>query len=129
MATVIAFSLMLSSAVFQDEHWVAPIEADQLTNPMAGNEKAIAKGKKIYQKLCWSCHGINGTGEGPASEALVPKPANYTSAMVQNQSDGAIFWKITYGRGQMASFKQSLSDEQRWMLVNYVRVLSNGVNQ
>ena len=129
IAIPLLLSLVFVSAVLQDSKWVAPEEADQLTNPLMGDEKATGKGKKIYQKLCWSCHGIDGTGEGPASAALTPKPANYTSPAVQSQSDGAIYWKISNGKGQMASFKQTLSDEQRWMLVNYIRILGEAANQ
>ncbi len=37
------------------------------TNPYAGDEQAIAEGKKTYAKLCQSCHLPNGTGRiGPS---------------------------------------------------------------
>jgi len=42
---------------------------------------------------------------------------------VQNQSDGAIYWKITNGNPPMASYKETLTEEQRWQLVNYIREL------
>ena len=37
--------------------------------------------------------------------------------------DGEIYWKITEGRKPMPSFKNQLSDEQRWQLVNFLRTL------
>ena len=122
---IIAIPLILSSVFCsaQDSGWQAPEQASQISNPLNGDLKATMKGKKIYQKLCWSCHGMEGTGDGPAAATLSPKPANFGSEKVKSQSDGALFWKIGSGNGQMAAFDQTLSEQQRWMLVNYIRHL------
>jgi len=104
--------------------WQAPPEADQLVNPLKGDEASIKKGEKIYQSLCASCHGKTGKGDVPAMQSLRPKPTDLTSEAVQKQSDGAIFWKISEGRGLMASYKNMLSEEDRWALVNYIRSLA-----
>ena len=34
-----------------------------------------------------------------------------------------LFWKITEGRKPMPSTKKSLTEEQRWQVVNYIRTL------
>ncbi len=104
--------------------WKAPQWADTLKNPFKGDAKAIQAGQKIYGQLCAICHGNAGKGDGVAGMALNPRPADLTSEKVQSQSDGAIFWKITTGRPPMASYKASLTDEQRWQLVNYIRTLA-----
>ena len=39
--------------------------------------------KKKFETLCAMCHGIDGTGRGPQSENLNPKPRNYTDAAWQ----------------------------------------------
>ena len=104
--------------------WVSPKEADDLKNPFAGNEDAIKKGKKLYTQYCTICHGIKGKGDGMAGAALNPKPANFTLADIQSQSDGAIFWKMAEGRSPMAAYKDILSKEQRWQLVAYIRTLN-----
>jgi len=70
---------------------------------------------------CWSCHGQNGFGDGAAGGALGQRPANFHDRRVKNQSDGALFWKMTNGRGNMPPFKEALSEEQRWQLVSYIR--------
>lgn len=105
----------------QSGKWVAPAWADTLENPFSGDQKATEAGKKIYAQLCAICHGAKGKGDGIAGMSLKPRPANLTSEDVQKQSDGAIFWKITTGKPPMASYKASLTDEQRWQLVNYIR--------
>ena len=53
------------------------------------------------------CHGTSGKGDGPAGVNLDPKPKDHTSPVVQNQSDGALFWKITTGKLPMASYEKS----------------------
>lgn len=130
MRTVIIIIILVSSTVLfysfniQDTaKWDAPVTADKVKNPSEATEKNIALGKKIYNKMCWSCHGTIGMGDGPAGEALNPKPADFTLTTFQKQSDGAIFWKINTGRGTMANYENSLSEDQRWAVINYLRTL------
>jgi len=40
------------------------------------------------------------------------------------QTDGAIFWKISEGNSPMPAFQEAFSDAQRWDIVNYVRTLA-----
>jgi mono/diheme cytochrome c family protein len=109
--------------IFQTETWVAPKSADALKNPLKSDEAATATGQQLFSTVCFVCHGNQGKGDGISAAALAKKPADLTSAKVQRQSDGAIFWKITEGNPPMLRFKESLSEEQRWSLVNYVRKL------
>jgi mono/diheme cytochrome c family protein len=115
-----SFFLMLAN---QQNPWIAPESADKLVNPIKNNEESIIKGEKIFKNTCWTCHGNSGNGDGPAAAALKPKPAKFTSDIVQNQSDGALFWKLSEGRGKMSSYKMNLTTEQRWQLVNFIRTL------
>lgn len=108
---------------FTNDPWIAPESADKIQNPIVSDVTSIKSGEKIFQSLCWSCHGKGGKGDGPVANSLTPKPGNLTSEGSQSQSDGAIFWKITEGRGAMSSYKSSLTTKQRWQLVNYIRTL------
>lgn len=103
--------------------WVAPASADELVNPYKGNSSAAEEGKKIFVSMCVICHGETGKGNGAASVAIMPHPANFLSLQVEDESDGAIFWKMTNGNPPMASYKTMLTDEQRWKLVTYIRKL------
>jgi mono/diheme cytochrome c family protein len=128
MASLVAFLLMAvitfsAFTVKQDNRWVAPSSADSLINPQSNNPKAAVDGKKLYEKHCWQCHGMSGKGDGPGSKALNPKPADHTSALVQDQTDGALYWKITKGRGAMQTYERTLTAQQRWQLVVYIRTL------
>ncbi len=113
------------STTGETEDWYAPKSADTLKNPLSNNYNATMQGKILFEKKCTSCHGDKGKGDGPAGIALNPHPHDLTSGMVQKQTDGALFWKITWGKSPMASYKIILTDEQRWQLVNFVRQLKN----
>lgn len=107
----------------QSGEWVAPKSADQLKNPYKGNAEATAEGKKLYMKFCKICHGDKGRGDGIAGINLKPRPRDFTSEELREQTDGAIFWKINTGRPPMAAYEKILKEEQRWQLVNYIREL------
>ena len=101
--------------------WKAPAFADTLHNPLIGDNPQ--NGKKVFLTICFVCHGEKGKGDGIASAQLKPKPANFTSDAIQNQTDGALFWKLTTGRGAMVPFQKTLTAQQRWQMVNYIRFL------
>jgi mono/diheme cytochrome c family protein len=111
------------SADKPDTLWVAPPETKKTENPVKGNADATAKGKEKFDQLCFVCHGSDGRGDGVAVQSLDVDPADFGSDKVQDQADGELFWKMTTGRGMMVSYKELLTEEQRWQLVNYVRVL------
>jgi mono/diheme cytochrome c family protein len=120
--TVAAIALVVSAGavvVSAQGPWVAPPEAKATKNPVKG----VGNAKKSVETNCVSCHGPGGKGDGPAAAALPPpKPANWTSAAVQKQTDGEIFWKMSNGRGAMPPWKH-LPEKERWEIVNYLRTL------
>ncbi|HGY55721.1 MAG TPA: cytochrome c [Caldithrix abyssi] len=122
IATALLLSFMNASP---ERSWKAPPEADKLKNPFENDTEAWKKAEATFQTLCMICHGEKGHGDGIAGMALTPRPANLTSEDVQKQTDGAIFWKITNGNPPMASYKETLSEEQRWQLVKYIRRLGS----
>jgi mono/diheme cytochrome c family protein len=121
----IAFALMLMAAAMgqnlsyqPDPNWRAPDEAAAKPNPLARRSQAVAGGKKLFLRNCAECHNRDGSG-------IVRKhAADLQLAVVQGQSDGALFWKITNGNPDhgMPSFSK-LPELERWQLVLYLRVL------
>lgn len=109
----------------QEDRWIAPEGAKNIKNPVpaAQKEASAERGAKLFKTRCMVCHGAAGKGDGIGGKALTPKPQNLTSGMVQSQTDGEIFWKITNGRNDMIKWGPILTEEQRWDLVNYVRTL------
>ena len=120
---VLSFVLFGLSSFAQDS-WQAPKSSKDIENPYVGNKIAAQKGQALYSKLCWTCHGKNGKGDGPAAASLKPKPKDFSSADLQEQTDGELFWKLSNGKGMMMPYKHSLNEEKRWQIINYIRTLS-----
>jgi len=108
----------------QDGLWIAPDEANNFTNPYAEDEAAQAEGREQFEVYCWPCHGYEGRGDGIAGVGLPVKPKDFTTSNVTMQSDGALFWKLNTGKGNMISYESLLSEEMRWKLITYVRYLA-----
>ncbi|MBL7965150.1 MAG: cytochrome c [Flavobacteriales bacterium] len=105
--------------------WKAPPQADQLKDPLAGDPKAMRRGEKVFTALCWTCHGMRGQGDGPNASELRVAPSDLGAPVVQAQTNGALYWKITHGRGEMAAYEQVLASEERWAVVHYLRILAH----
>jgi mono/diheme cytochrome c family protein len=106
-----------------NDQWNAPAAADKLKNPLAENKEAALKGKNLFKTYCVTCHGESGKGNGPQAASLNPKPHDLTSEAVQKESDGAIYWKISTGKPPMLAWQYSLTENQRWQLVDFIRQL------
>jgi len=105
--------------------WEVPESALMLTNPLPPSEAHLTEGQALFQLYCSSCHGVSGSGDGPAGQAMGNQPADLRADNVQSQSDGELFYKLTAGKGVMPSFKEVLSEMQRWQLVGHIRNLEH----
>jgi copper resistance protein D len=90
------------------------------------NALSIANGLQLYGEHCAVCHGEEGYGDGPAAAALRPRPADLTAKHTADHTAGDIFWWLTHGKQgtAMPGFQDRLSEEERWDLINVVRLLS-----
>lgn len=107
------------------KRWSAPLWADTLVSPLTEDKADIlAEGEELFTVYCALCHGENGYGDGAAGGALGEKPANFHDTLVTRQSDGALYWKISTGKGNMPPFTEVFTEDQRWKLVAYLRNLA-----
>lgn len=111
-----------SSLSLQDP-WIAPKWADTLKSPYHEEPLTLAQGEELFGLYCATCHGDSGHGDGAAGGALGQQPANFHDTLITKQSDGAFFWKMSNGRGNMPPFQDVFTAEQRWQLVAYIRHL------
>ncbi|MGH9713688.1 MAG: c-type cytochrome [Candidatus Acidiferrales bacterium] len=111
--------------LYYKSDWRVPAEAKKMQNPVPANRQAIGAGMMTYMDRCQGCHGENGDGKGEKAAKLSVAPANFTDPQVMSRvTDGELFWKITHGRRPMPSFKDKLTDEERWQVVDYIRTFA-----
>ncbi len=125
MGLLVALAIAGAVVAHHNDDWTVPDDAKQRKNPVPVNDSTLAAGKATFTEKCEDCHGEKGDGKGPDADMYAPSPSDFTDAdMMSDMTDGEIFWKISEGRRPMPSFKNRLSEEQRWQLVNYLRTFS-----
>lgn len=120
---------LVQPASMAAEEWVMPARKARKQNPIPADDKSIVLGKELFIASCLPCHGPAGKGDGTAAPSLERngvkiRPGNLSDPKMWQQTDGAIFWKISEGNSPMPSFAEALTEDQRWQIVNYVRTLA-----
>ncbi len=119
------------SARWEDED---PCDAIPIVKPSyVGSPASAQKGEQVYKQMkCWECHGDTGKGDGTKSNELKDDfgrkivPFDFTTGeLKRGTSPEAIYITFTSGLDGtgMASFQDSLKEEDRWNLVSYTMKL------
>ncbi len=98
-----------------------------LVNPIPVSKKSLTLGQKRYDTFCSPCHGYHGEGDSRL-RGQFPNPPSIHSEKVRNWSDGRIYHVITDGQNIMPGYNSQLEPEERWAVVNYIRVLQRSLN-
>lgn len=117
--------LLLVKVFTQQPDKVIPDKYINLNNPLSADAKNLAAGAKIYKKVCWTCHGDNGKGNGPGANEIKTPVADFNNSIVVNRTDGALFWWISYGGNDMQPYKDVLSKDEIWQIIIYIRKIQN----
>ncbi|PID59714.1 MAG: hypothetical protein CR986_05450 [Ignavibacteriae bacterium] len=99
----------------------------QLVNPLIPNKENLALGKEKYNIYCSPCHGYLAEGDSRLNGQF-PNPPSLHSEKLRNWSDGRIYHVIVEGQNVMPSYSKQLSREERWAVINYLRVLQRSLN-
>jgi mono/diheme cytochrome c family protein len=130
MLALTAFLLISLSASAQaakpaprTTYYPVPVAAAREPNPVKPTPESVAEGKKIYGYDCAQCHGAIGDGKTAVGKDL--KVPDFTDpAALKDRTDGALFYIIKNGHGDMPREGERVRPEQIWDLVNYVRSLA-----
>lgn len=100
-------ALLILSACGKNERPPPPLEGPGSQESAPGTRKAPprdpnqpSEAKMLFANVCSQCHGLEGRGDGPASESLNPKPRNYTDQAWQSSVTDADIKAIIVGGGQ-----------------------------
>jgi len=99
-----------------------PASAAAATNPVSPDAASVARGRELYLANCSSCHGTAGLGDGPTAAGMWPPPGDLRT-LVPGLSDGTLAYRTSLGKvgTRMPSFAGTLTEADRWDLVNYLR--------
>ena len=119
----IVFGFYSFTSIIQEE-WKVPEKYVNMKNPIdPSTDKAI--GKSLYSQHCKSCHGKEGYGDGPKAKDQKGDLGDFSSSDFQAQTDGELFYKTSFGRDDMPEYTKKMpEDEDRWLIVNYMRTLA-----
>ena len=98
-------------------------DPQSLKNPVEYSKASVEQGKLAYGYYCVHCHGPKADGNGTVGQSFVPLPADLTSQPVQEQSDGELCAKIRLGFKRHPKLFATVSDEDTWAVVMYIRSL------
>jgi len=98
-----------------------------LMNPFIPTKENIELGRKKYLTFCSPCHGDYGDGDSRL-KGQFPNPPTLHSTRGREFSDGMIYHIITNGQNIMPGYSSQISRDERWAVVNYIRVLQRAKN-
>jgi len=112
----IVLSATFAVAAASSSRWLhVPAKDHAHSNPLAGNNEAIAAGALVYREHCLQCHKANAMGDGHKRPAL-------RSERIRTASDGDVEWFLRQGDlGHGMPSWSSLPEAQRWQIVAYLR--------
>jgi mono/diheme cytochrome c family protein len=86
-------------------------------------ERDVLSGRVIYSTICIRCHGVDGKGDGEMK--FTPPVADLTSLAVQGKLDARLFKSVHDGKPNtaMGAWRDSLTDDEIWDALAYVRTL------
>jgi mono/diheme cytochrome c family protein len=111
----------LPAPTTENELFKAKDAAATLPNPVPATADSVARGEALYSTNCAVCHGERGHGDGPVGKKFDPVPVDLNKEYTQSQADGQLFFTLTRGRVAMPSYRDALSQQERWDVVNYVK--------
>ncbi len=108
----------------KDEEKAAKHAGETLTNPVELTEASARRGKAIFDRICITCHGPWGDGDGRIQGPdLFPAPPSLHTPQARMYPDGRLWHVMTRGQNKMPSYANVLDPKERWDVVNFLRTL------
>ena len=118
LGLVILFAVFFNSSELTAQEWVVPPDKAGALSPFKFTDETRKTGESLYITYCKQCHGDPGKGN---VIPLVPPPIDPATPKMQSNTDGAIFYKASEGKGPMPSFKNILTAFNIWNIISYLR--------
>ncbi len=85
-------------------------------------EPNLESGQAVYEANCANCHGASGLGDGPDADGAISSFGD--QAFMAAKSNDDFFAAVTDGIKGEHKFADTLGEDERWAVVDYVRAFS-----
>ncbi len=97
-------------------------------SPIEYTMEGLERGRERYNIYCSICHGQLGDGTGTIISRGYIVPPNFHTDQIREYPDGQIYDIITNGIRNMPKYSDQIIEEDRWLIVNYIRALQLSQN-
>jgi mono/diheme cytochrome c family protein len=88
----------------------------------------LRRGQSRYDIFCAPCHSPLGDGDGRIAQRGFPHPPSFHQARLRAAPDRHLFDVIGNGYGDMPSYADRVTPQDRWAIVAYIRALQESHN-
>lgn len=100
---------------------------EYFADPLLPTMEVLKLGQKKFLTFCSPCHGNYADGNSRLQGQFPPGPTLHSQKVI-NYSDGKIYNIITNGQNVMPSYASQITSNERWAIINYIRVLQRAQN-
>ena len=106
---------------------IATVDVTKIAEPWVASDDMVTHGKKLFAQNCSMCHGDEGKGDGPAGQALNPKPRNLVEGPWKlGGGFTGIYKAVTDGvKGTSMASYAHLRSVDRWALSQFINSITN----
>ena len=132
MGSFLKYFLLIICFTFNIESLVLASGGSPSPTKLNASPKLLEKGKLLFLKFCAHCHGNHGGGDGFNAEFIDKDPVELSDPKFQaKRTNEKLFRVISIGGAKvkkshlMPAFGHTLSEEEIWSLVAFIRYLGN----
>lgn len=117
-------------------HPSLPSQFVGLENPLREDkdnyEAHLSRGRQVFYRNCFFCHGDLLDGQGHFASGFSPNPADFTdSGTIVMLTEGYVFWRVSKGgpglppqstpwNSAMPIWENFLTEEERWSVIMFL---------
>ena len=132
MRSLLKYFLLIICFTFNVESLLWASVEDSPPRKLNASPELLRKGKFLFLKFCAHCHGNRGGGDGFNAEFIDKDPVELSDPKFQaKRTNEKLFRVISLGGAKvkkshlMPAFGYTLSEEEIWLLVAFIRYLGN----
>src|SRR5665647_944061 len=80
---------------------------------MVLDHAALVEGKKLFERTCSACHGMDGSGQGIAPARGLSPPSSFYQVDLLEAGPETFHQMMTWGTGKMPSYARRVTSSER----------------